>query len=63
MMKNEPVIVGIEWRKPIEVRLFAQVVLDAAAKRLAEEREAEVRDSHSAIIEPEPTDGPLGSVS
>lgn len=62
-MKHEPVIVGVEWRKPIDVRLFAQVVLDVAAKQLADERDAEIHAGKSALIEQEPTGEPDGSAS
>ncbi|MEU6248274.1 hypothetical protein [Glycomyces sp. NPDC047010] len=62
-MKHEPVIVGVEWRRPIDVRLFAQVVLDVAAKQLAEEQVAESDGGNPAIIEQEPTGEPGGSAS
>lgn len=62
-MKHEPVIVGVKWRRPIDVRLFAQVVLDVAAKQLAEERDAEADRGKPAVIVQEPPGEPGGSTS
>jgi hypothetical protein len=52
-VRYRPVIAGVEWREPIDIRLFLQVLLDETDPRLAAERQS--TDATRTTDEP---DGP-----